>query len=204
MAKNKRSQGNVPRLVRNGGTSAIPAVGPHFDGTLACACRHLEGGIAAFVNFARAAQSNDPTLAQFLEAWDGLEAQAQQDPSQADALCRRLRLSPLEVLRAVVQAAVEFCTLTSGLMACLALPEMVEKTIQFASMQKGFRDRELLYRTTGMVDTPGGISIVNQVAARAQAKNIQAGGQMFVPFEQDVLEVDEEAEKDSTKRDPEV
>jgi hypothetical protein len=94
---------------------------------------NLEGGVAAFINFARAAQSNDPTLAQFLEAWDGLDPQAQEDPSQADALCRRLRLSPLEVLRAVVQEAVEFCALTSGLMAYMALPEMVETPPQDAA-----------------------------------------------------------------------
>src|SRR6516162_1549537 len=102
MADHKRSAADV--LCRKGG--ARPVARPNFDGTLACACRNLEGGVAAFVNFARAAQSNDPTLVQFLEAWDGLDPQAQEDPSQADALCRRLRLSPLEVLRAVVQEAV--------------------------------------------------------------------------------------------------
>jgi hypothetical protein len=173
--------------------AVVPAAGPHFDGTLACACRYLEGGIATFINFARAAaQSNDPTLAQFLEAWDRLDAQAQEDPSQADALCRRLRLSPLEVLRAVVHAAIEICTLTSGLMAALALPEVVAVGINSALKREGVKDREMFLLPRGRT-----VRVSNQTRASAGVRDAS-----YVPFEQDILEAEEVAETDSTKRDP--
>src|SRR5262249_37802197 len=78
--------------------------------------------------------------------------------------------------------------------AALALPDVVDKTIKFAKQKGGKADREHLYRATGFLPTPsGGISIINQVAANAQARNAGMGdgsGGMFVPFEKDVIDLD--------------
>jgi hypothetical protein len=90
MAKRGKSRDNLLGLAPNDDVAC-----PHFDGTIACACRGLGGGIGTFVNLARAADPQDPTIARFLPAWDGLDAPAQQDPTAADELCKAIGASPI-------------------------------------------------------------------------------------------------------------
>ena len=85
----------------------------------------------------------------------------------------------------------ELCGNLAGILVSLALPEIVETGINSALGLKGHRDREMLFQHAGFLPGPCGatVSVVNQIAAKAAAAN--RNGEFFLPFEQDILEVEE-------------
>lgn len=190
MAKQSQLQNNV--LARTKQSATSDAGGQVFDVAIASACRYLDGGITTFINLARAAESSDPRVAWFLDEWDSLDARAQNEATAADALCKRMRYPPIELLQEVAVTAVQLSGNLAGILVALALPEIVETGIQSALRRDGLEDRRMLLQHSGFLPVPRGatVGILNQVAANAAAAN--RNGEFFVPFEQDILEASEE------------
>jgi len=167
-----------------------PANSQIRHGAIASVCRHLPGGIGQFIDLARLAKSSEPKVTGFLDAWEELDTPAQCEPSSADALCAQIGLDPLVILRAALQSAIEISALTSGLIAAVALPEVVETGICSALEPKGHRDREMFLQHSGFLPVPRGatVGVFNQIGPNVRDPS-------YVPFEQDILELDEASDE---------
>ncbi len=164
----------------------------NMNGTLASVCAMLRGGKATLLNLIRiTASSGNTDAANFLAHYDALQEKAKLRISFED-LCTECGFPWPRLVGWAFEAAASTGQHLAAMKASLALPEVVDASIKFAMKKDGHRDRDFLYQHTGFTPTPTGasISIVNQASANAQAKN--GNETSFVPFEQDVIDVDSE------------
>ena len=107
-------------------------------------------------------------VAQFLEAWDALSASEQQ-PRATDAVCERMGLAPLDLLKAVADAAYRAAMYTAQIIAALSHPLVVEKTVEHALTDEGIADRMALHKAMGFLPTPKGSQTIISIMQNAQA-----------------------------------
>jgi len=155
----------------------------------------LRGGRKTFLNLVRSTAQTDLDAARFISKYDALNSFSKQNVSLED-LCTEADIKWPQLVGWAFQAAATTGQHLAAMKAALALPDVVDKSIKFAKQKDGHRDRDFLYQHTGFTPVADGtkISIVNQVAANAQAKN--EGGAAFVPFEQDVIDVAPDSKAD--------
>jgi hypothetical protein len=113
-------------------------------------------GIDNFIAMARLARASDPKAAQFLDAWDGLVDSEQRSGRTADGVCEQIGLAPLELLKVVAEAAYRFSMYAARLATAVALPSVVERSIEVALTNKGVADRKMLLQHSGFLPTPSG------------------------------------------------
>ena len=145
-----------------------------FEGTIASAC-DLGIGVEQFIEMVRLAGASDPGAARFLGAWDTLTPSSQHSDRAADAVCARVGLAPLELLKTVADAACRYAMHAAQISAALALPSVVGRSIEAALTDEGDRARELLLKTTGFLATPRGgpsmrVNIQQSQVAQASAQ----------------------------------
>jgi hypothetical protein len=124
-----------------------------FDGIIASAC-DLGVSLESFIEMARLARTSDPRAARFLEAWDAIRVSEQQVKGAALAVCERIGLVPMDLLLAVADAAVRSSMCEAQLSAALALPSIVERSIETALTAEGIADRKLLFLHSGFLPSP--------------------------------------------------
>jgi hypothetical protein len=91
----------------------------------------------------RLARTSDSGAARFLEAWDALEDSEQLSAATADAICEQIGLAPLDLLKAVADATIRFSMYTARLRAAVAMPSIVERSIEVALTEKGAAHRKM-------------------------------------------------------------
>jgi hypothetical protein len=126
-----------------------------FGGTIASAC-DSGIGIDNFIAMVRLARASEPSAARFLDAWDALGVCGQKSGTTADAICEQLGIVPLELLKAVAGATIRYSAYTAQILAAVALPSIVERSIEVALTPKGTADRKMLFRHCGFLPTPAG------------------------------------------------
>jgi hypothetical protein len=148
-------------------------------------------GVRILVNLIRACASVNKEAASFVDLYDSKTSHFRSalTPSALEDLATEADLPWPRLVAWAYESAISTGQHLASMKAALALPSVVDQTIKFAKRRDGHRDRDFLYRSTGFIPTPGGVSIVNQVAASAQARNISLGEDMFTPFERDIAEV---------------
>jgi hypothetical protein len=145
--------------------TAIPL--QDFKSTIASACEFI--GLANFIAMAQLARANDPRAERFIDAWDALDASEQQARGSADAICKRVGLTPIELLRVVAETTFRFSTYTARITASLALPAIVERSVEVALTDEGVADRRMLFVHSGFLPTPKGSQIAVTQIVQANA-----------------------------------
>jgi hypothetical protein len=107
-----------------------------------------------FIEMARLARTSDSSAARFLDAWDALVACEQLSAAAADAVCEQIGLAPLDLLKAVADATTRFSMYTARLRAAVAMPSIVERSIEVALTDKGIADRKMQLQHSGFLPTP--------------------------------------------------
>jgi hypothetical protein len=125
-----------------------------FD-TIASACG-LGIGLDNFIAMTRLARTSDSSAARFLDAWDALGASEDSSAATADDLCEQIGLSPLDLLKAVAEATLRFSMYTARLRAAVAMPSIVERSIEVALTDQGVADRRMQLQHSGFLPTPAG------------------------------------------------
>ena len=154
----------VPR--GGNGKPAARDVQPAFEGTIAGICETVIS-LEEFIGMARWAKESDPRVARFLETWDALSASEQQ-PRAADAVCKRIGLAPLDLLKAVADAACRVSMYTAQIIAAVSHPLVVEKTVERALTDEGIADRMAFHKATGFLPTPKGSQTIISIMQNAQ------------------------------------
>jgi len=104
----------------------------------------------------RLARTSDPGAARFLDVWDALEASDQLSAATADAVCEQIGLAPLDLLKAVSDATIRFSMYTARLRAAVAMPSIVERSIEVALTARGAADRKMQLQHSGFLPVPVG------------------------------------------------
>ncbi len=167
-SRNGGSQFNCLAVV-SGSEDKEPAtryVPPAFDGTIASVCGFI--GLDKFIEMARLASRSDSSTARFLDAWDALGPSEQQAKREADAVCEQLGLAPLELLRVVADATYRISMYSAQIAAAVALPSVVERSIEVALTDKGIADRKMLFQHSGFLPMPSGAQTNIAVMQNAQ------------------------------------
>lgn len=125
-----------------------------FD-TIASACG-LGIGLDNFIAMTRLARTSDSSAARFLDAWDALGDNEQLSAAAADAVCEQIGLAPLDLLKAVADATIRFAMYTARLRAAVAMPSIVERSIEVALTHQGVADRKMQLQHSGFLPTPAG------------------------------------------------
>jgi hypothetical protein len=127
---------------------------PKFE-TIASACG-LGIGLDNFIAMTRLARTSDSGAARFLDAWDALGDGEQLSAATADAVCEQIGLAPLDLLKAVADATIRFSMYTARLRAAVAMPSIVERSIEVALTEKGAADRKMQLQHCGFLPVPVG------------------------------------------------
>jgi len=132
---------------------AAGGVQPAFDGMIASACE-LGINLKDFIEMTRLARTSDPRVARFLDGWDAVGTSEQQARGAADAVCNQVGLTPMELLRVAAEVGYRFAMCGAQIRAALALPSVVERSIETALTAEGIADRKMLFQHAGFLPTP--------------------------------------------------
>jgi hypothetical protein len=69
----------------------------------------------------------------------------------AEAYCYAAGVSPYRILEIITGSAVRFGAQASTVLASAMLPKVVQKTIDKAMQDEGTKERELVFRATGLI-----------------------------------------------------
>jgi len=177
--RSNTSEGTARRL-----GLARPAVhrSPMF-GTLAYVASRLPGGKHTFMEYARLCESE--RIKVLVGHWDSLSDYDQRRASLED-LCEVCGVEPHELVGAVASAGYRWNADVSTLIAAVAHPQVTQACVERALQADGFRDREMLFKASGILPTPAASSI--HILNTAAAKTTTTGADSGLPsFEEDVL-----------------
>lgn len=165
-----------------------------MDGSFTSICQMLGGkriGAETIINLVRQIATTNMDAAAFITLYDSKSKDFHRciSAENIELLCIEASLPWPRLVTWAYEVALTTGQQLAAMTAAMHLPDVVNKTVKFAKQKDGHRDRDMLFRSTGFIPTAGGISIVNNVAARAQAANVT--GEAFVPFEQDVIDIED-------------
>jgi hypothetical protein len=102
--------------------------------------------------------SDDDLIDKFFYAYDALPMK-DRDSVPLEALILKAGVNPTHFLGSMQLAIRENAMNRTKMIAMANHPKVMEKTIEYAQLAGGYRDREHLYTMTGALPTPKGISI---------------------------------------------
>jgi predicted TIM-barrel enzyme len=152
--------------------------GPAFDGTIASACESIGISLEQMIEMMRWAKESDPRIRELLDGWDALDASERQVSGTAEAVRQRVGLKLPELLRTVAEVTYRIAIYKAQIVAALALPSVVERSIETALTEDGIADRKMLFQHSGFVPTPKGsqtnIAITQNTQANATSRSVVA------------------------------
>jgi hypothetical protein len=98
--------------------------------------------------------SEDPDARKVLDAYRSVP-ESYRRLLPPEAFCHVAQVSPLRVLECIATVAVRETALASAVIASLAGPEVVAKTVERALQDDGGKDRLIIHKATGFVPTWG-------------------------------------------------
>jgi hypothetical protein len=158
---------------------------PAFTGKITSACEFI--GLDNFLEMARLARTNDPRAERFMDAWDALDASEQQARGTADAICERAELDSLELLGVVAEAAFRCAMYTAQIKAALALPSIVERSVDVALTDDGVADRRMLLLHCGFLPTPKGSQVAIAITQNTQTHPTERAVVVSAPRPEDTI-----------------
>src|ERR1700745_249230 len=155
-----------------------PTTEPAFDGTIASACESIGITLEQIIEMMRWAKESDPRVRELLDTWDSLDASVRQDSGTAEAVRQRVGLKLPELLGIVAEVTYRIAIYKAQIVAALALPSVVERSIETALTEDGIADRKMLFQHSGFLPTPKGsqttIAITQNAQANATSRSVVA------------------------------
>jgi hypothetical protein len=188
--KKRRTQSSAPALTTkaNEQTKAIVKRRGRDDehpvGGLAYAARYLPGGKNGLMELARGC--GDEKVQSVVKAWDAMTSDGRRRTKIED-LCVKECLSPGEMLARVAQDAHDTGLDVIKLIRGVAHPRVLQASIKQALKAEGYKDRELLMKTSGFLPTPTGQTFNVNASAKAQAAAVTEPVKGLPSFEQDII-----------------
>ena len=143
--------------------------GSAFDGTIASACESIGITLEQMIEMMRWAKESDPRIRDLMDTWDSLDASERQDSGTAEAVRHRVGLKLPELLRTVAEVTYRIAIYKAQIVAALALPSVVERSIETALTDDGIADRKMLFQHSGFLPMPKGSQTTIAVTQNAQA-----------------------------------
>ncbi|HEY1897826.1 MAG TPA: hypothetical protein VGG62_16215 [Terracidiphilus sp.] len=104
--------------------------------------------------------SADPAVVSFFETYDTIP-QGDREYLPIEAIAFKASVSPVALLGAILLASKTVRGQQSALMAINAHPALLKKTIKYAGMPEGSKDRQMLHQAVGFLPSPhqGGVNM---------------------------------------------
>lgn len=172
----------IPLLSTRNKKSMTKNAQPVFDGTIAAAFR---AGVSPerFIEMTRLASASEPRVALFLNEWDALGTPEREETGVADAICERVGLAPIELLRIVAEVTCRVAIYIAQIITATAHPDVVRKNVERAlddNCANAVKYTEMLHKATGFLPTPRGSQTAITIMQNAQA-NPTASSQPVAP-----------------------
>lgn len=130
---------------------AKPKVSPSF---LSVCFRHLKPNWKSYILYADlAAKEGDKEMQRVMQAYNGL-SRREQNQIIPEALCDLAGVKPRDLFAAVQTQLFDIGAQEAAVIVAVNQPRIVEKSAQLARTKAGFREREMLLKTTGFLPTP--------------------------------------------------
>jgi hypothetical protein len=196
IAKSNRTKDGGVAVRRNGRplSAAIRRQPCRVIGTLGYALHKIPGGRKTFIEYARIAALKNEYVACFVEVWDRLSGH-EKVAIPLDQVCvESASITPGALLGAVAEAAFDWGADVSNLLAATCLPEVVEKSIQFAKRKDGIKDRLALMQHSAFVPMPKSsvnVNLRNFVAAQVGSGSGGGDNGRLPTFEESTMQLSE-------------
>jgi hypothetical protein len=133
---------------------------------------------------------NDPRVGLIL-VWNMMTSRERQKATPED-LCARAGISYGRLLYLVEESARERNQLTSSIVRSMNATTLVQKAISYGKGKEGFKDREMLLKSSGFVPMPSGTQINNTAVANSKSGAVAGRlDESLEEMEEDTLEFTE-------------
>jgi hypothetical protein len=176
--------------VVSGGGNEMPVargVPPTYDGTIASACESLDISLGRMIKTLRWARESDPRVAQFFDVWDALDSSERLVWGTVEAVRQRAGLKPLELLGIVADMACRRAMYEAQIIAAVALPSIVERSIETALTDKGIADRKILFLHSGFLPSTKNSQTAFSAMRDAHAKTSERARVVSAPSPEDTI-----------------
>ena len=153
-----------------------------FSAGLAYVCKFLDGGKDQLVELA--ALSQHPGVLKVVELWHAAEAYDRKK-MPFEYFVEAAEMQPADFLAEVVRSAFTSNMDVAHIMAMIAHPRIIAKTVELAQLPAGHRERDMLFRHSGFLPVPQGAR--TQINVTAQAKAESKAAATFGSFEDRVI-----------------
>jgi hypothetical protein len=125
-----------------------------------------------FEMFAQLDLGPDDPRVRLILAWNTLSPK-ERAATTPEKLCEMISISPGRLIGLLSETAYELEQSTSVLERAIHHQELVRKSVSFAKRRDGFKDREMLFKSSGFLPSPHGstqnVNVSTIAAARAEA-----------------------------------
>jgi hypothetical protein len=135
-----------------------------ITGGLAYAARLLKGGRNDLLHLAEGCE--DPKVQAVLTEWNAMSPHGRRK-TKIENICEGVGITPGEFLGRVAQHAHDTGLDLSKLILGVSHPRVLAASVKQAMRADGFKDREMLMKSSGFMPTPSGPTINNNVRAQA-------------------------------------
>jgi hypothetical protein len=160
------------------------------------------GWRAIFQLFAQLDLGPEDPRVDLIFAWNTL-TDKQRKAITPEKLCERAGISPGRLLVLVEESARERNQITSSIVRSMNATTVVHKAVSYAKRKEGFKDREMLLKSSGFVPMPSGTHITNTAVSNSKSGAVVGRlDESLEEMEEDTLEFTEivRAAADSKRR----
>lgn len=133
--------------------------------------------------------SPDAAMKKLCEMWDGLSNSDRTRLHLSD-LCAAAGVEPEVFLGRTMEVVARQNGPVAAMLAAVAHPEIVAKTVKFAKQKSGVADRKFLHEHSGFIPVPKGTTIINRFQQLNQTNTLAAptpDSHELPAFEQDAV-----------------
>lgn len=149
---------------------------------------YIDGGETMVIEYLRA--SDDEDVRKFLDVYDSVPS-GERDFLSFEEFCAASDVSSAKLFGKLMEVTVTQSNQTSAIMAAMAHPSVLKKTIEIAKTDAGFKERKLLHTASGLLPSPKG----SQTSITVNQANVTAKGSDSVSqlpaFNQDIQDLGE-------------
>lgn len=161
---------NPPTLLTPALIRSVPQITPILK-------QSFKRGVPEAIEYIR--MSGSDNARKFLKLYDSLPGRAQK-VVPIEAYCIMLKMAPVKLLSVIMEACFNANDDTSILMASIAKPRIVEKAVEAALTDEGFKDRQMLLQHGGFLPQNKNQTVYIREQKVNVAGNIDASKQITV------------------------
>lgn len=133
---------------------------------------------------------DDPRI-RFIMAWNDLSG-PERKRITPERICEMIGITPGHLFGLFAESVYDTEDTASRVLNLLNQTKLVSKAIKFAGRREGFKDRELLFKSSGFLPTTAGTSInMSQTAIAGSRSSSNRLDELLEPMEQDTLDFTE-------------